>query len=113
MESLLENDRKTCPGVKVPVVFQKVRGGGHLCFLPTSSDSYIKQTGLQTEGILRVPGSAARLKYLRRELDRCSSGGFDWSSVRQVDAAGLLKLFIRELPTPLLTHTHLSTYRAV
>ncbi|KAI9513920.1 hypothetical protein NQZ68_038322 [Dissostichus eleginoides] len=100
LESLLENDRKTCPGVKVPVVFQKL-----LCIL--------EQTGLQTEGILRVPGSAARLKYLRRELDRCSSGGFDWSSVRQVDAAGLLKLFIRELPTPLLTHTHLSTYRAV
>uniref|UniRef100_UPI003AAD1FA1 uncharacterized protein n=1 Tax=Centroberyx gerrardi TaxID=166262 RepID=UPI003AAD1FA1 len=71
-----------------------------------------EQTGLQTEGILRVPGSAARLKYLRGELDRCSSG-FDWSAVRQADAAGLLKLFIRELPTPLLTHTHLSAYRAV
>ncbi|KAK5897661.1 hypothetical protein CgunFtcFv8_015147 [Champsocephalus gunnari] len=100
LESLLENDRKTSPGVKVPVVFQRL-----LCIL--------EQTGLQTEGILRVPGSAARLKYLRRELDGCSGGGFDWSSVRQVDAAGLLKLFIRELPTPLLTHTHLSTYRAV
>ncbi|KAK1885041.1 Rho GTPase-activating protein 18 [Dissostichus eleginoides] len=82
LESLLENDRKTCPGVKVPVVFQKSR-------------------------------PACRQKGFSEELDRCSSGGFDWSSVRQVDAAGLLKLFIRELPTPLLTHTHLSTYRAV
>uniref|UniRef100_A0A3Q4AIT5 Rho-GAP domain-containing protein n=1 Tax=Mola mola TaxID=94237 RepID=A0A3Q4AIT5_MOLML len=94
--SLLENDRKRFPGVKVPVVLQKL-----LCIL---------ETDLQTEGILRVPGSAARLKFLRRELDRCC-GGFDWSAVRQVDAAGLLKLFIRELPTPLLTHTHLCTYR--
>uniref|UniRef100_UPI0037E832D7 rho GTPase-activating protein 28 n=1 Tax=Semicossyphus pulcher TaxID=241346 RepID=UPI0037E832D7 len=99
LNSLLESDRKMCPGVRVPVVFQKL-----LCIL--------EQTGLQTEGILRVPASAARLKFLRRELDRCC-GGFDWSAVRQVDAAGLLKLFIRELPTPLLTHTHLSTYRAV
>ncbi|XP_070784575.1 rho GTPase-activating protein 28 [Enoplosus armatus] len=99
LNSLLDNDRKKFPGVKVPVVFQKL-----LCIL--------EQNGLQTEGILRVPGSAARLKYLRRELDRCC-GGFDWSAVRQVDAAGLLKLFIRELPTPLLTHTHLSTYRSV
>uniref|UniRef100_A0A3P8RQW0 Rho GTPase activating protein 28 n=1 Tax=Amphiprion percula TaxID=161767 RepID=A0A3P8RQW0_AMPPE len=99
LNSLLENDKKKFPGVKVPVVFQKL-----LCIL--------EQTGLQTEGILRVPGSAARLKYLRRELDRCS-GAFDWSAVRQVDAAGLLKLFIRELPTPLLTHTHLSTYRSL
>ncbi|KAF7656611.1 hypothetical protein LDENG_00038940 [Lucifuga dentata] len=96
---LLENDRKKFPGIKVPVVFQKL-----LCIL--------EQTGLQTEGILRVPGSAARLKYLRAELDRCC-GGLDWSAVRQVDAAGLLKLFIRELPTPVLTHTHLSTYHAV
>ncbi|XP_065804894.1 rho GTPase-activating protein 28 isoform X3 [Labrus bergylta] len=99
LNSLLENDRKKFPEVKVPVVFKKL-----LCI--------IEQTGLQTEGILRVPASAARLKFLRRELDRCC-GGFDWSAVRQVDAAGLLKLFIRELPTPLLTHTHMSTYRSV
>ncbi|XP_047423807.1 rho GTPase-activating protein 28 isoform X2 [Mugil cephalus] len=99
LKSLLENDRKKFPGVKVPVVFQKL-----LCIL--------EQTGLQTEGILRVPGSAAKLKCLRRELDRCC-GSMDWSSVRHVDASGLLKLFIRELPTPLLTHTHLSTYLSV
>uniref|UniRef100_A0A8D3AHY7 Rho GTPase activating protein 28 n=1 Tax=Scophthalmus maximus TaxID=52904 RepID=A0A8D3AHY7_SCOMX len=92
---LLQNDRKKFPAVKVPIVFQKL-----LCILESS---------LQTEGILRVPGSAARLKHLRRELDRCG-GAIDWSAVRQVEAAGLLKLFIRELPTPLLTHTHLSTY---
>uniref|UniRef100_A0A673AHM4 Rho GTPase activating protein 28 n=1 Tax=Sphaeramia orbicularis TaxID=375764 RepID=A0A673AHM4_9TELE len=98
LKTLLENDRKKFPGVKVPIVFQKL-----LCVL--------EQTGLQTEGILRVPGSAARLKHLRKELDRCSGSGFDWSEVRQVDAAGLLKLFIRELPTALLTHTHLNTYR--
>ncbi|XP_061569729.1 rho GTPase-activating protein 28 [Cololabis saira] len=99
LTSLLENDRKKIPGLKVPVVFQKL-----LCIL--------EQTGLHTEGILRVPGSAARLKQLRRDLDRCSAA-FDWSTIRQVDAAGLLKLFVRELPIPLLTHTHLSTYRAV
>uniref|UniRef100_A0A3Q3SNN3 Rho GTPase activating protein 28 n=1 Tax=Mastacembelus armatus TaxID=205130 RepID=A0A3Q3SNN3_9TELE len=99
LDSLLENDRKKFPGAKVPVVFQKLL-------------TVLEQTGLQTEGILRVPGSAARLKHLRRELDRCG-WGLDWSTVRPVEAAGLLKLFIRELPIPLLTHTHLSTYRCV
>ncbi|XP_035768010.1 rho GTPase-activating protein 28 [Neolamprologus brichardi] len=99
LNTLLEKDRKKFPGVKVPVVFQKL-----LCIL--------EQTGLLTEGILRVPASAARVKCLRRELDRCYEG-FDWSALRQVDASSLLKLFIRELPTPLLTHTHLSTYRSV
>ncbi|XP_035981565.1 rho GTPase-activating protein 28 isoform X2 [Fundulus heteroclitus] len=96
LTSLLDNDRKTFPGVRVPVFFQKLLG-------------VLEQNGLQTEGILRVSGSAAKLKALRRELDRCWSV-FDWTEVRPVDAAGLLKLFIRELPTPLLTHTHLSTF---
>uniref|UniRef100_A0A096LSG1 Rho GTPase activating protein 28 n=1 Tax=Poecilia formosa TaxID=48698 RepID=A0A096LSG1_POEFO len=91
LNSLLDNDRKRFPGVKVPVFFQKLLG-------------VLEQSGLQTEGILRVPGSAARLKFLRRELDRCWSA-FDWTDVRPVDAGGLLKLFIRELPTPLLTPT--------
>ncbi|XP_055363672.1 rho GTPase-activating protein 18-like isoform X2 [Betta splendens] len=99
LDTLLKHDRKKFPEIKVPLIFQK------LIFV-------LEQTGLQTEGILRIPGSAVRLKYLRREVDRCGAG-FDWSAVRQVEAAGLLKLFIRELPTPLLTHTHLSTYRAV
>ncbi|XP_047205577.1 rho GTPase-activating protein 28 isoform X3 [Girardinichthys multiradiatus] len=99
LNSLLDNDRKKFPGVKVPVFFQKLL-------------SFLEQNGLQTEGILRVPGSAAKLKFLRRELDRCWSI-FDWTEVRPVDAAGLLKLFIRELPTPLLTHTHLSTFCSV
>ncbi|XP_030613058.1 rho GTPase-activating protein 28 [Archocentrus centrarchus] len=99
LNTLLERDRKKFPGVRVPIVFQK------LLYI-------LEQTGLLTEGILRVPASAARLKYLRRELDRCYDG-FDWSALRQVDAASLLKLFIRELPTPLLTHTHLSIYRSV
>ncbi|XP_058484238.1 rho GTPase-activating protein 28 isoform X1 [Solea solea] len=99
LKLLLHNDRKTFPGLKVPVVFQRLL-------------SILEHTGLQTEGILRVSGSAARLKYLRREIDRCGEV-MDWSAVRQVEAAGLLKLFIRELDTPLLTHTHLSYYRAV
>ncbi|XP_075905134.1 rho GTPase-activating protein 28 isoform X2 [Nelusetta ayraudi] len=98
LKFLLDGDRKSSPGIKVPLVLQKMLS--------------VLESSLQTEGLLRVPGSAARLKYLRRELDRCFAG-FDWSAVRQVEAAGLLKMFIRELPTPLLTHTHLASYRAV
>uniref|UniRef100_A0A3Q2CBQ2 Rho GTPase activating protein 28 n=1 Tax=Cyprinodon variegatus TaxID=28743 RepID=A0A3Q2CBQ2_CYPVA len=84
LNSLLDNDRKTFPGVKVPVFFQKVKN-------------------------LSVGNLQGLMAYLRRELDRCWSI-FDWSEVRPVDASGLLKLFIRELPTPLLTNAHLSTF---
>ncbi|XP_036067643.1 rho GTPase-activating protein 28 [Oryzias melastigma] len=99
LKSLLENDKKKFPGIKIPIVFKKLL-------------SILEQSGLQMEGILRVPASVARLKYLRKELDRHPEV-FDWSAVRQVDAAGLLKLFIRELPTPLLTYTHLPTFSSV
>ncbi|KAK7879822.1 hypothetical protein WMY93_033511 [Mugilogobius chulae] len=90
LKTLLENDRRKCPGIKTPLVFNKLL-------------SVLDQTGLQTEGILRISGSASRLKSLRRSLDR-STSDFLWSDLKPVDAAGLLKLFIRELPRPLL-HT--------
>ncbi|KAI1888952.1 hypothetical protein AGOR_G00174050 [Albula goreensis] len=101
LTTLLENDRKIIPGSKVPLVFRKLL-------------SKLEQTGLQTEGILRVPGSASRVKHLRQELEsKFYDGQFDWDQVRHNDAAGLLKMFIRELPCPLLTLQHLPAFTAV
>ncbi|KAJ8374970.1 hypothetical protein SKAU_G00055500 [Synaphobranchus kaupii] len=101
LTTLLESDRKIFPGSKVPVVFKKLL-------------SKLEQTGLQAEGILRVPGSASRVKHLRQELDaKFYERQFDWDQVRHNDAAGLLKMFIRELPCPLLTQQHLPAFTAV
>ncbi|XP_066540043.1 rho GTPase-activating protein 28 isoform X2 [Hoplias malabaricus] len=100
LTTLLENDQKKFPGSKVPLVFKKLL-------------SKLEQTGLQTEGILRVPGSASRVKHLRQELDtKFYEDSFDWEQVRHNDAAGLLKMFIRELPHPLLTQQHLPAFTA-
>ncbi|CDQ91732.1 unnamed protein product [Oncorhynchus mykiss] len=75
--------------------------------------SKLEQTGLQTEGILRVPGSASRVKHLRQELEqKLYEDRFDWEQVRHNDAAGLLKMFIRELPYPLLTLQHAPAFSA-
>ncbi|KAL1006407.1 hypothetical protein UPYG_G00071990 [Umbra pygmaea] len=101
LTTLLENDQKKFPGSKVPIVFRKLL-------------SKLEQTGLQTEGILRVPGSASRVKHLRQELEqKFYEERFDWDQVRHNDAAGLLKMFIRELPYPLLTLQHLPAFTAV
>ncbi|XP_072567433.1 rho GTPase-activating protein 28 isoform X2 [Paramormyrops kingsleyae] len=101
LATLLENDQKKLPGSKVPLVFKKLL-------------SKLEQTGLQTEGILRVPGSASRVKHLRQELEaKFYEDQFDWEQVRHNDAAGLLKMFIRELPSPLLTQQHLPAFLAV
>ncbi|XP_076147130.1 rho GTPase-activating protein 28 isoform X2 [Alosa pseudoharengus] len=100
LTTLLENDQKKLPGSRVPLVFRKLL-------------SKLEQTGLQTEGILRVPGSASRVKQLRQELEsKFYADGFDWEQVRHNDAAGLLKMFIRELPQPLLTLQHLPAFSA-
>ncbi|KAL7984389.1 hypothetical protein Chor_002959 [Crotalus horridus] len=83
---LLENDQKKFPGIKVPLIFQKLL-------------LKLEETGLETEGILRVPGSASRVKSLRQEIEaKFDEDVFDWDQVRNNDAAGLLKMFVRELP---------------
>ncbi|XP_062986650.1 rho GTPase-activating protein 28 [Elgaria multicarinata webbii] len=95
---LLENDQKKSPGIKVPLIFQKLL-------------LKLEETGLETEGILRVPGSASRVKSLRQEIEaKFDEDSFDWDQVRNNDAAGLLKMFIRELPSPLFTLEYLPAF---
>lgn len=95
---LLENDQKKVPGIKVPLIFQKLL-------------LKLEETGLETEGILRVPGSASRVKNLHQELEaKFYEDTFDWNQVRNNDAAGLLKMFIRELPSPLFTVEYLPAF---
>lgn len=53
-------------------------------------------------------------QHLRQELEaKFYEDRFDWEQVRHNDAAGLLKMFIRELPYPLLTLQHLPAFIAV
>ncbi|VTJ60403.1 Hypothetical predicted protein [Marmota monax] len=76
--------------------------------------SQIEEGGLETEGLLRIPGAAIRVKNLCQELEaKFYEGTFNWESVKQHDAASLLKLFIRELPQPLLSVEYLRAFQAV
>ncbi|XP_032875762.1 rho GTPase-activating protein 28 isoform X1 [Amblyraja radiata] len=100
LTTLLENDQKKVPGTKIPLIFQKLL-------------SKMEETGLDAEGILRVPGSASRVKNYRQELESKFYEAFDWDQVHHNDVAGLLKTFIRELPYPLLTAEYLPAFIAV
>ncbi|XP_034618538.1 rho GTPase-activating protein 28 isoform X2 [Trachemys scripta elegans] len=72
LSTLLENDQKKVPGIKVPLIFQK---------------------------------------NLRQEIEiKFHEDTFDWNQVRNNDAAGLLKMFIRELPSPLFTVEYLPAF---
>lgn len=98
---LLEQDQKRVPGTRTPLIFQKLI-------------SYIEEGKLDTEGLLRIPGVAARVKSLCQELEaKFYEGTFNWEHVKQHDAASLLKLFIRELPQPLFTVEYLKAFQNV
>ncbi|NXX45849.1 RHG18 protein, partial [Tricholaema leucomelas] len=98
---LLEQDQKKVPGTRIPLIFQKLI-------------SQIEEATLETEGLLRIPGAATRIKSLCQELEaKFYDGTFNWENVKQHDAASLLKLFIRELPQPLLTVEYLKAFQDV
>lgn len=98
---LLEQDQRKVSGTRIPLIFQKLI-------------SRIEEGGLETEGLLRIPGAATRIKNLCQELEaKFYEGTFNWESVKQHDAASLLKLFIRELPQPLLSVEYLKAFQAV
>ncbi|XP_036387917.1 rho GTPase-activating protein 40 isoform X1 [Megalops cyprinoides] len=101
LATLVENDQKIKASVTIPLILQALL-------------SFLEKKGMDSEGILRVPGSQARIKVLQQKLENTFySGGFSWEEVSPNDAAALLKKFIRELPSPLLTAEHLNTFSAV
>lgn len=101
LAALLEQDQRRQPGTRVPIILQRLI-------------SHIEDEGLDTEGLLRIPGAAIRVKAVCVELEgKFYEGLFPWESLKQHDAASLLKLFIRELPHPLLTVEYLSAFIAV
>ncbi|XP_008573668.1 PREDICTED: rho GTPase-activating protein 40 [Galeopterus variegatus] len=101
LDSMLETDHKVFPSTQVPLVFQALL-------------SCLEKRGLDTEGILRVPGSQARVKGLEQKLERDFYAGlFSWDDVHHNDASDLLKRFIRKLPAPLLTAEYLPAFAVV
>ncbi|XP_073431897.1 rho GTPase-activating protein 18 isoform X1 [Dendrobates tinctorius] len=98
---LLELDQRKNPGTKVPLIFQ-------------SLIEQIEKGGLETEGVLRIPGVVSRIKSLCLELEaKFNEGTFNWDTVKQHDAASLLKFLIRELPLPLLTVEYMKAFHSV
>ncbi|KAK7091428.1 hypothetical protein V1264_009109 [Littorina saxatilis] len=101
LQLLLEWDIKRVPGTKVPLFF-------HALIV------HLEKEALTMEGILRVPGSVTRVRQLRQELEeKFYQGSFNWSDVMPNDCAALLKQFLRELPTPLLTYDYLDAFPQV
>ncbi|KAF4084416.1 hypothetical protein AMELA_G00128290 [Ameiurus melas] len=65
---------------------------------------FLEKFGLQQSGVFRVCGSAPRCRMLRACLDRGEC--VDLERVDVPTVAALLKLYLRELPSGLIPHTH-------
>uniref|UniRef100_A0A8C7ZPQ3 Rho-GAP domain-containing protein n=1 Tax=Oryzias sinensis TaxID=183150 RepID=A0A8C7ZPQ3_9TELE len=101
LAALLEHDQKLKPNTTIPLFLQGLL-------------SFLEKRGIDSEGILRVPGSQSRIKLLQQNLEaNFYSGHISWDEVSPNDAAALLKKFIRELPAPLLTAEYLNSFSAV
>ncbi|XP_076867734.1 rho GTPase-activating protein 19 [Brachyhypopomus gauderio] len=61
---------------------------------------------LHVEGLFRVPGNSIRQQALREMLNGGADIDLETGDYHPHDAATLLKIFLGELPEPLLTHRH-------
>ncbi|XP_030830275.1 rho GTPase-activating protein 18 isoform X2 [Strongylocentrotus purpuratus] len=101
LRNLIAHDRMWSPETTTPLFLQKLIG-------------YLEVHGLHEEGVLRVPGSSARIKQLREEIERdFYDGKFSFDDLRINDAVGLLKQFLREMPTPILTFEYVNAFAMV
>ncbi|XP_006734050.1 rho GTPase-activating protein 18 [Leptonychotes weddellii] len=78
------------------------------------AEQAVNQKESSKEKAQKSKDSDASLPNLCQELEaKFYEGTFNWESVKQHDAASLLKLFIRELPQPLLSVEYLKAFQAV
>uniref|UniRef100_A0A3B3U4Z5 Rho-GAP domain-containing protein n=1 Tax=Poecilia latipinna TaxID=48699 RepID=A0A3B3U4Z5_9TELE len=66
---------------------------------------FLEKYGLHHRGLFRLCGSTARVKQLRKQLDQGERVDLDQLG-DATTVASLLKLFLRELPTPLVPEPH-------
>ena len=78
-------------GVKIPKVFQNML-------------SWIGKNGVETEGVFRVPGDGDTIQKYKTVYD--SGLSLDLISTNIHDIAGLSKVFLRDLPDPLVPYEY-------
>ncbi|XP_068597108.1 protein FAM13C-like [Brachionichthys hirsutus] len=66
--------------------------------------AFLDNTGLHRRGLFRLCGSVVETRQLRQRWDSCKRVDLDEQEVPTV--ASLLKLFLRELPTPIVPESH-------
>ena len=104
----LRTERMKAEDSKVHTVFgvaleEVVRRDGKVPQFVFDLINHICSSGLEEEGLFRVPGNMEALNNAKKKID---SGILDsmLSDINIHDACGLLKMYFRELPTPLIPY---------
>tara|TARA_R110002050_G_scaffold127656_4_gene248648 strand:- start:458 stop:1171 length:714 start_codon:yes stop_codon:yes gene_type:complete len=90
-------------GVEISVLLARQNNPSHVFDIPTfllQWFSFIMEQGMMSEGIFRVSGNNTQMQAARRDMDLGKEVNIGKLSVHGV--AGLLKLWLRELPAPLI-----------
>ncbi|KAK3562531.1 hypothetical protein QTP86_000548 [Hemibagrus guttatus] len=103
-----QQTQDTDPRAVFGVSLQRLRDAGRLQqgvpLVLKSMVEFLENHGLQQSGVFRVCGSVPRCRTLRVCLDRGEH--VDLERVDVPTVAALLKLYLRELPSGLIPHTH-------
>lgn len=94
---------------KCKVSFQTTYFNHNFSFFASFCMSYVFLpcgTDLRVEGLFRVPGNSVRQQILRDALNNGTDVDLESGEFHSNDVATLLKMFLGELPEPLLTHKH-------
>ncbi len=87
-----------------PIAEVLAREKTHVPNIVTACCDYLRATALEHPGVFRLSGSAASINKLRDAFDAGQTVDFGAEEVDLDSVAGLLKLYIRQLPEPPLTY---------
>ena len=90
LDKYMELQKKALPFMNEPWIVRKC------C-------DFLRDNGLKTEGIFRVPGSTSTIKKISDTFDAGQNPDFSNQAAFVEDVAGVLKKYLRDLPEPLIS----------
>jgi len=99
LDLLLEN---RVFGVPLETIIRRESSPNRVPIIMTKALKWLRSNAQQTEGVFRVPGDSAQIGFMLRLIDLGFEREVDFRVCSVHDVAGLVKLYLRELPEPLI-----------
>ena len=99
-------------GIPLELLMRNERERGNLIpSIVTEAVARLREThAYKNEGLLRISGSATKIMNFVNAVNQ--GGEIDFTGLDSNVISGLLKLFFRRLPEPLMTYEHFPAFQA-